>query len=306
MNSTLVTQNGQTIQVLTVDYDLSRSTELSIVQPLSNVGLDFSNKTYLEMWIYGDGNNEELSIGYGQINENADGDPNATVPKTEDLSHTGSLTQGEDIGWPFLNPDGSITRIGAGNGKIDTEDLDGNGIFDFENIAGTFGADSTDGIFDSTGKVHTSVDWKGWKYFTVPVSIVDPDDWRTIKQVRLTVRRTNSINNLQGSSNVIKIYTLAAVSNKFQQADALVSGSTLTINALNRNSDEYANESLIFNSTYQDLYGITSNDQLTGRNEQTLSLNYITVSSTGEQVGVKEVYTQALNLSNYKEFHVFV
>jgi len=309
INKTLVSQNNDTRQVLRVNYNLSRSTEVSIVQPFSNVGLDFSQKIYLEMWIYGDGNNEELSIGYGQFNENADGDPAATVPKTEDLNHDGTLNQGEDVGWSFLNPDGTSAPIGAGNGRIDSEDLDGNGILNhFDQVAfpGPYGAESTRGIFDTSGQQHTSVDWKGWKFFTVPLNIQNPEDWRTIKQVRLTIRKTNSTVSLAGTNNVIKLYTLSAVSNRWVLADSLVTGSTLSITALNRESDEYANESLVFNNTYKNLYSITSNDDIIGRNEQTLSLHYATVNSTGEQVAAKEVFVTAYDLSNYREFHVFV
>ncbi len=309
INNTLVSVSNQNVQVLHINYNLSRSPELSIVEPLSNVGQDWSQKSYLEMCIYGDGNNEELSIGFGQINENADGDPNATVPKTEDLSHTGSLTQGEDVGWAFLNPDGTTTRFGAGNGKIDTEDLDGDGVLNrIDNIAypGPYGAESTRGIIDTAGNTHTSVDWKGWKYFTVPLNIANAADWQTIKQVRITIRRTSSTQNLQGPSNFIKIYTLGAVSNRFLVASTLQNGSTESITAIDRSNSEYANESLIFNPTYQSIYGITSATNLTGMNEQALQMQYTTVASTGEEVAVKEVFTTPYDLSNYKEFHVFV
>ena len=44
-----------TQQVLTINYDLSVSSEVSIVYPLSDSGIDFTTKTNLELVVYGDG-----------------------------------------------------------------------------------------------------------------------------------------------------------------------------------------------------------------------------------------------------------
>lgn len=302
----LQSENNEQVQVLNVSYNLSRSNELSIVQSLSTVGLDFSRKIYAEMWIWGDGGGAELSIGYGQFNENSDGD-DITTPKTEDLNHDGTLNQGEDIGWPFKNPDGTKTAIGPSNGIIDTQDLDNNGIlntYDLIAYPGPYGAESTKGLTDTSGVVHTSVDWNGWKYFTVPLNIANPDDWKTIKQVRITLRKVNGTQLLNDPK--IKIYSLAAISNKWETAGTLTNGTTLAITALDRNSNEYVNNSLVFNNTYRDLYAITSDDDILSRNEQTLALKYNTVSSTGDTVAAKEVFTRAYDISNYKEFHIFV
>jgi len=61
--------------------------------------------------------------------------------KTEDLNHNNTLDVGEDIGIPFENPDATITTLGAGNLRIDSNDLDRNGALNNEDpaSAGTSG-----------------------------------------------------------------------------------------------------------------------------------------------------------------------
>ncbi|MHB9154917.1 MAG: hypothetical protein ACYC5N_04390, partial [Endomicrobiales bacterium] len=179
-------------QVLSIDYSLARSTEVSLVQSLSSVGLDFSKKLYLETWIKGDGGGEELAIAYGSFSEDADGDGKLD---TEDVNPAdGTLNSGEDIGWEFNNPDGTTSRVGAGNGKIDSEDRDANGTLTrFDTIAqpGPYGPANGKSIVDDQGNTYSKVTWTGWKHFKMPLNITRPDDWKAIKQARLTLRGEN-------------------------------------------------------------------------------------------------------------------
>ena len=65
-----------------------------------------------------------MNITLGQIGEDADGTGGGgfrdirgdhaqgdnTTPRTEDLNYNNSLDVGEDTGWTYYNPDGSIKK----------------------------------------------------------------------------------------------------------------------------------------------------------------------------------------------------
>lgn len=300
INPNLQLKNSdETQQVLNIDYSLARSNEVSIVQSLSNVGLDFSQKLYLETWVYGDGKGEQLAIAYGSFNEDADGSAvSGDRPKTEDVNGDGSLNIGEDIGWVWKNPDGTTARVGAANGRIDTEDLDADGtLMTTDNILGTFGPAFGNVIVDDAGVSHTNIDWTGWKHIKIPMNIVSPDAWKTVKQIRLTIRGS-------GQTGNIRLASISAVSDRWKAIDPGIVGSTVAISAINNeNNPDYV--SLVGNPDYQSLYELQNVDT-TGRKEQALSLQYTVPASTGGQFAAYLPYSRAYDLSNYKQFRFFV
>ncbi|MEK7764628.1 MAG: hypothetical protein AAB368_00185, partial [bacterium] len=102
---------------------------------LSPVGLDLSNFQYLEMWVYGDGNNEQLAVSLGVVSEDSNGN---NALDTEDLNRDFALNGGEDVGIP---PGGAywggdalfpyFSRWVAPGAKVlNTEDANGNGSMD--------------------------------------------------------------------------------------------------------------------------------------------------------------------------------
>ncbi|HVC09971.1 MAG TPA: hypothetical protein VNH15_08555, partial [Elusimicrobiota bacterium] len=149
---------GQTQNVLDLHYDFSNadSQEQSIVFPFSTTGLDFSQKTILQVVMYGDASDNSLNFRLGGISDDMDGtggtalDPplycaNGTIitsaAKTEDSNCNGVLDPGEDVGWLYYYPQQAVTiggttyqpgslskRFGANNGRIDSEDLYGTGV----------------------------------------------------------------------------------------------------------------------------------------------------------------------------------
>lgn len=285
-------------QVLNIGYNLNRSSKLSVVQPLSNTGLDFSKKVYLEAWIYGDGKNADLDVEYGSFSENIDGST-ISIPKTEDTNNDGTLNQGEDIGWPFINPDGSTTTVGGLNGKLDTEDLDGNGTLNtIDNSRGRIGTGNGTTITDSNGTVYSNVSWTGWKFFRIPLNITTPTDWQAIKQVRLTISGDSA------QSGNIKLAGLSVTGNKWENSSSSVAGSTLTISGVN-NEDDPSYVSLLSNSDYQSLYDIREGDR-TQKKEQALALHYEVTTATYSELSTKLAYGRPYDMSNYRQFNVFV
>jgi hypothetical protein len=296
INPRLDTTTDDRQQVLQINYNLTRSNELSIVQPLSTSGIDYSKKLYLEMWVKGDNNGEGLAVSYGTFNEDADG---SGVIQTEDTDRNGILGPNEDIGWAFHNPDGTVTRFGANNGKLDTEDLNGNGFldtFDTPAAPGPYGPASGRSVIDDQGFSHQSIDWNDWRFIRIPLTITNAEDWKNIRQVRLTLSGS-------GVGSII-VGGITIVGNKwdtFGENSAI--GSTVTVSAISNENAGYV--SLIGNKTYDDLY----NDEDTNNEnkvEQALRLNYLVPPATATVLGAKLVYSRVYDFSAYGALKFFV
>ena len=301
INPKIDPKRDEKTQVLSISYNLTRSTEMSIVQSLSTVGIDFSKKVYLESWIYGDGKGEDLTISYGSFNEDINGN-NKLV--TEDLNNDGTLNPGEDSGWDFINPDGSVTKVGAKNGKLDSEDLDKDGVlkrYDTTVAPSPYGAGAGKTITDSDGITYSAVTWTGWKFFKIPLLVPSGSmDWQNIKQVRITIKGANK---QQGN---VKIESLTLVNFRWEPSGTFVAGSTLTVSAVNTDdTPAYSNNSLLNNVDYQTLYDITSDDTSSKR-EQALSLSYTNTLSTSVTLAARLLYTRSYDISNYHYMKFFV
>lgn len=301
------------LQVLRLDYNLTLTpgaTAVSLVQPLSKVGRDFSKKLYVELAIFGDGSagasdNTQLTVELGSFNENINS--NGTLA-TEDINNNGTLDTGEDTGFPYLDPGRPGTdpvrdaRTGAGNGRLDTQDFDGDGVLrkrDDIPSPGVYGTGNQPLVeLLSTGgtATHSTVDWQGWKLFRIPLNISDPAQWTAVKQVRLT---------LQGQkSGTIRLGNLSVVGNKWEPP-AVSSGSTLNIAAKNTQDDPDFRpfDDPAFKNEYKGLYDLSDRD-LINRKEQALEFRY-SLASNGE-VSTREVFTRPLDLSKYQKLRFFV
>ena len=124
------------------------------------------------------------------------------APKTEDVYCRNSLAPNEDIGWPFVDPDGEEHRYNPfvnnvynpesqPNGRIDTQDLNGNGKYDEEKIPsqGNFGfaGASIPGLADNVAE-NTS-----WQTFTVPLTINDKSEWTAVRHLRITLKKGDKL-----------------------------------------------------------------------------------------------------------------
>ncbi|MHB9155363.1 MAG: hypothetical protein ACYC5N_06670, partial [Endomicrobiales bacterium] len=98
----------------------------------------------------------------------------------------------------------------------------------------------------------------------------------------------------------------SVTSNRWETIAPSVIGSTITVSAVNNETDpEYASSTLITNPDYQSLYE-TQNVDTTGRREQALSLKYTVPASTTTELAARLPYGRPYDLSNYKQFKFFV
>lgn len=321
INPSAPVESSDRIQVLKVDYNLQQNLQqqgeaASIVQVLSRSGIDFytNRRQFLELWIYGDNSNARLQFRLGGIAEKSDSD-NSGVVKTEDKDKTGTLSSGEDIGWNFVNLDGSTTTIGAGNGRLDTEDLDANGILNQDDTYGNYRQEI--GGFDSSGKIgnplveadgttHNTVDWTGWKIFQVPLNIptTGQTEWSAIKDIRVTIVNPNANKTIQGT---LRFGRISAVGTRFESASVDPSTAAVDARVFAENSqDNPGYPSLVGNSYYQGLYDLE--DQSTQRREQALTIQYKRTDNTVSitTVTTRETFSKALDFSEHENLKFFI
>jgi len=307
-------------RVLEIKYDLSVSSEVSIVYPFSNTGLDFSQKTAFELILGGDSSGNLINIHLGQISEDSDSSGGMTLycsggnvlynsPKTEDLNCDGQLSNSEDKGWSYAPSGFESIKIGYGNGRIDTQDLNGNGRLDPQDFTGgdigyinsTFFKDNSDG-----NALKQSLDFTGWHTWIYPISIASTDTykWSNIKQLRFTIKKSTT----GATSGTIKIARAAAVGNSWNVSASTGGIDNVQILAVNNidNSDYTPIYSVGGDpaKVYNDLYGSVSKQKsdknVSNISEQALQINYSSFYSTSSSYAYKR-FTKAVDISNHKK-----
>lgn len=309
---------SEKLQVLRVDYALDRNPggvgpeESSLITPLSKVGRDFSKKRYIEFWVEGSnaaGAGVRLDIDAGAFNEDADGDHTNLKPETEDLNNDGSLNEGEDVGWTYDYPGDSRT-MGSGNGRIDSEDLDGNGKLRISDVtprtvpllsisttplpAGSV-VTNQDGS-DVPLAAMTDLNFSGWRFIRVPLSIAptEEDSFKGIYQVRLTLRAPEAAS----SAATVRIGKIAFVGNTWETA-AVTGGAQMDVGAVN-NLDNPDYQTLVGNAAYNELYGEQAENKT---REQALSLKFnLPALSTAT---TRSVYGAPRDFSTHQDLNFF-
>ena len=292
IDSNLEIIDGQKQLVMEVKYDVRTRSQIAMGQQISASGYDFSKKLYMEVWIKGDGKGARFAFDYAtSMSEDADGN---SFLDTEDKDGNGVISPWEDTGQEFYNADNTISLIGAHNGKLDSEDLNRNGILDtIESIAGGADLDAGTVITDENGITHSSIDWTGWKRFKIPLNMSSPENWKNIRYLRLRIIRNGG-----GQSGTITVGKAAITGNKWEKSDT---NPLNTVAAIGTSDPTY--ESLINDSYYQTLYDIDSSLK---KDEQALKMTY-TSASSNEEITAKSVYMgDALNLSKYESIRFFV
>ena len=319
-------------QVLSVNYDFSVSSEVSIVFPLSPTGLDFSQKTGLELVVYGDNINGPLfNIHMGQITEDSDGtggqdfacEKGLTLnhaPKSEDTNCDNQLAPSEDTGWIYAPPGKGSKRYGAGNGRMDSQDLNKNGRLDQQDFTGgDFGYAALAGagseFTDNTDSNHTKnkIDFAGeWHTLYAPIVIASTETyrWNAVKQIRISLKQTVG----GANSGVIKFARIAAVGNTWAVSPSTISDTgSLQIQAVNNidNTDyqpifSYGGEATdVFNKLYGSVSDQKSKTNSKNLSEQALAITYTDIVS-GSAAFVYRKFPRPIDISQHKKFKFLV
>jgi len=323
-------QDSQKVLQLDYDFTLTGSTtkEVSVVYPFSPTGVDFTQKTLLEVTLYqGAASDNEINFRLGGINEDSDGDG---IYDTEDVNLDGILNLGEDGGYSYNPSAGGLESVGASNGRIDSEDLNRDGTLDPDDgqggnygylcnpTCGVLGGAGHGDLYDATsGSTRTVLDFTDdgrYHVFQIPLNITTAtvNNFQAVKQLRISLRQGNG----GSASGMLRIARIAVVGNSWQRGqggDPAVAGSTATggldVSAVN-NVDNPGYLPIFSspgeaNDVFNELYGSVDEMKKEGRTdtltEQSLQLSYrnLTANTT---VYTRRVYTKALDISQHREF----
>lgn len=285
--------------------------EISLVYPLSASGVDLSDKTSFELTMLGEGaanaGAPQIDVTFGNISERSDSNnpanapeglvpgaqgmytscsPDVSAPKTEDVRCLSTLAPNEDVGWWFANPDGTLQRFNPfvnnvynpqsqPNGRIDTQDLNGNGKYDEEDasVGAHFGYNglAIDGLADS------SLAYDGWKTFTSPLNIADADKskWTAVRHLRITLKYNGKMKGTVKIANV-------SLSGTAWNAQKGINPEQFAVSGINN----------VDNTDYVPIFAPNSGDGL-----EVFNYLYGSLSRFKEQNDTSNVMDQALNLS---------
>lgn len=287
------------------------SDEISLVYPLSASGVDLSDKTSFALTMLGEGSSEtgapQIDVTFGNISERSDavnpssapsglvaGDygmytncsPDTPAPKTEDVKCLSTLAPNEDVGWWFTNPDGTLQRFNPfvhnpynpqsqPNGRIDTQDLNGNGKYDEEDptVGGHFGYDG----ISIEGLAGNSLAYNGWQTFTTPLNIAtaDKQNWTAVRHLRITLKYNGKM------KGTVKIANVALAGTSWNPQEG-VDPAQFAVSGINN----------VDNANYQPIFSPKSGDGL-----RVFNYLYGSVAKYKEHNDTANVMDQSLNLT---------
>ena len=284
------------------------SDEISLVYPLSTSGVDLSDKTSFALTMLGEGASEtgapQIDVTFGNISERSDAvnpgsvpnglvpggygmytscSPDTAAPKTEDVKCLSTLAPNEDVGWWFANPDGTLQRFNPfvhnpynpqsqPNGRIDSQDLNGNGKYDEEDptVGGHFGY----GGIAIDGLSGNSLAYNGWKTFTSALNIADKSKWTAVRHLRITLKYNGKMKGTVKIANV-------ALSGTSWNAQEGINPSDFAVSGINN----------VDNANYQPIFSPNSGDGL-----KVFNYLYGSVAKYKEHNDTANVMDQSLNL----------
>ncbi len=327
-------QSQDSQRSLALDFDFSGGGEYVAVvtRRLSNQAVDFSGLQYVEIWYRSGGGTgtANLYLDIGRINEDSDGDG---ILDTEDLNNNGFLDSDpsadifEDIGYAFNPAGGTATRVGSGpclnsftrgDGVLNSEDLNGNGILDTEESAVRLPGEIS-GPAPGTS-IEVNMADTSWRVARIYIDRNSPayaaqanlfqDILSRVEAVRLLVEKGTA------SSGVIYIDRLSFVSSRWRNIKVdgvpLDDPSILKVTVVDTfNDDEYRSDAFIFREAafYKSLHGEKSDSQLEREKESALAIEYDVSSHASASVtrrfqgNIDLRFYRTLNIwFNFKEF----
>ena len=271
--------------------------EVSIVYPISTSGMDLSSKTSFELTMLGEENGPQVNFTFGDISEYSDSSNGmntqcgTNVPKTEDIYCRNTLAPNEDIGWLFTNPDGTEERYNPfvnnvynpesqPNGRIDTQDLNGNGAFDAESIPaqGNFGFAGA----SIEGMVNNTASNTEWTTYTMPLLLSDAEksQWTAVHHLRVTIKLTDEMKRAGKLKGQIKIANVSLSGTAWNPQEG-TDPDVFSVAGINN----------VDSTNYEPIFADTTGDGLT-----VFNYLYGSISNYKQATGSTNALDQALNI----------
>jgi len=322
-------QETQKVLDLSYNFSVAATTEVSIVFPFNVAGVDMSQRSILEVVMFGDSSSNGINFRLGGIDENADG---SGILRTMDTNNDGIL-QPEENALGFLydpGPPKSSKHYGAGTGIIESFDLNKNGRLDTDDGNGDdfgyayTGAGTNNQLFDATdSSTHTKVDFGGsWHTFQIPLNISSTtlSRWTNVKQIRISVKKGASSVKDAGT---LRFARIAVVGNTWQRGQAgdpatnaaAVGSESLSVTPVNSvDNPDYTpiynaagDASQVFNDLYGSLSTLQKQSNSKNVSEQALQLDYDFKDLTADKtVYTKRIFSRAIDISQHRYFNFLV
>lgn len=313
---------------LVMDFNFSTGEYVSVVtRKLSAESVDLSGLQYMEIWYKSAGGTGEveLFVDIGSLNEDSDSDGRLD---TEDANNNGFLDYdpaaglSEDRGYEF-NPSGSdSTRIGtgpglnsftAGDGILNSEDLNGNGILDTEEdrirIPG-----SLTSPYNSANTLRIDMSDTDWKKARIYINKNSSDYslnsnyyeelLKNICSVRLSLKNAGTAS---GRIYIDSIRFISSIWGNIEINDDPASSpeefSLTQIDTLN--DSDYRAESFMFTQKdqYESLYGEKTGSELSAQKETALQIEYNLAS--GKKASAVKKFLKPVDLRSYKTLNAW-
>ncbi len=210
-------QATDTVQILQFPYtNLSNQTWAGVRQVVSANGADYSNVSFLQSWIYNDGQPKWIMVDFGVMNEDSNG--NGVLDMDGGVTQVPQQTANSNYGiptfyfpgnpWSFNGSPSSPVPIINSNGvaiPVSGETTSQEGVsvgintnYVTEDMNGNLILDTTDAYYEYGFQAN----WTGWKQVKVPVNYTAPDGTTT------TPDGTTYFFHTQGAANPTIIRTV--------------------------------------------------------------------------------------------------
>jgi hypothetical protein len=302
------------------DFDFTEGNSVSAAVRLDSnkKEVDLSGLQYVEVWYraFAGSGNVQFTLEAGQINEDSDGDG---ILDTEDTNSNGYLDSEEDKGYAF-NPSGySSSRIGGGpaltsytvgDGALSTEDINGNGTLDTtENTVSFPGPKSYEDGKAANIPIQVSLADTGWKSAKIylnrnTMTASDKSILSTSRVLRINIK------NVSASSGKIMFDSIRFVCTKWKNTK--INGveeenpAKFKVAVIDtQNDSEYNAHSFVREkgSTYKDMYGSRSSEEMNDEYESALSVTYNLSGSTGS---ISRTFPRSIDLSKYRTVNMWM
>lgn len=323
-------QSEESQRSLTMNFNFQSGTKEYVsvaTRRLSAQAVDFSGLQYVEIWFRSAGGTGtvDLYLDIGRVNEDSDGDGRLD---TEDANRNGFLDSDpgsgifEDRGFDFNPVGGIFTREGTGpqlnsytlgNGVLDNEDLNGNGLLDTTeqfirlpgDVTATYNGETLQGIdlSDTTWhRVRVYLNKNSAAY--VGNANLYEEILKQVESLRLMVVRNTA------SQGTIYIDSIKFISSRWRsvELDGNPAGAPDNFKVTivdTYNDEDYRSSAFIFqeSSVYTSLHGERSGSDLNRELESALSVEYDLAGYNSGSVTRK--FSKHMDLRFYKTLNLW-
>jgi hypothetical protein len=294
---------------LVMDYDFSSGTCVSIVtRKFSESPVDLTGMQYVEVWVRLEGSGSvDLYLDAGKVNEDSDGD--GTLDK-EDKNSNGYIDSdpssgySEDRGYSFDGNNATVVGSGpglnsstAGDGVLNTEDLDSSGTFDTSESVTSISLGTVAAAAGTWQRIRVYVDFSS-------LASGDVEALRSVSSLRLYARQNT------GNTGRLFVDTLKLVTSKWKNPaldGTLIEDPDLlkvTLVSSTSDSDYYSNSFMRLQpGLYEKLYG-GDRDDFDNSSETALQVDYNI--SSGSNVSITRTFSRTIDISNYATLNMWI